>query len=140
MYFKKFVDESFIYLLSYVNDMLVACKRKVEIDFLKVQLNQEFDTKDLREAKKILEIKIARDRVKSTIQFTQKVYLNKMLERFGMDDNSKPVSLPFAPHFKLSVSLSPSMEEDRDYMAQVPYASLVGSLMYAMVCTRLDIT
>ena len=26
-----------------------------------------------------------------------------------------------------------------DYMSKVPYASAVGSLMYAMVCTRPDI-
>ena len=56
-----------------------------------------------------------------------------------MNGNSKLMSTPLAPHFKLSVSLLPSMEEERDYMAQVPYASLVGSLMYAMVCTRLAI-
>ncbi|KAH9679278.1 hypothetical protein KPL71_026064 [Citrus sinensis] len=31
-------------------------------------------------------------------------------------------------------------QEERDYMARVPYASVVGSLMYAMVCTRLDIS
>ncbi|KAH9750986.1 hypothetical protein KPL71_014098 [Citrus sinensis] len=31
-------------------------------------------------------------------------------------------------------------QEERDYMARVPYASVVGSLMYAMVCTRPDIS
>ena len=56
-----------------------------------------------------------------------------MLERFGMDGNSKLVSMPLAPHFELNVSLSPSMKEERDYMAQVPYVCLVGSLMYVMV-------
>ena len=56
-----------------------------------------------------------------------------------MNGNSKLMSTPLAPHFKLSVSLLPSMEEERDYMAQISYASLVGSLMYAMVCTRPDI-
>ena len=30
-------------------------------------------------------------------------------------------------------------EEDKEYMAKVPYASAIGSLMYAMVCTRPDI-
>ncbi|KAH9733971.1 hypothetical protein KPL71_017220 [Citrus sinensis] len=31
-------------------------------------------------------------------------------------------------------------QEERDYMARVPYASVVGSLMYVMVCTRPDIS
>jgi ATP-binding cassette subfamily B (MDR/TAP) protein 1 len=30
-------------------------------------------------------------------------------------------------------------DEERDEMKKVPYASAVGSLMYAMVCTRPDI-
>ena len=30
--------------------------------------------------------------------------------------------------------------EEREYMTRVPYASVVGSLMYAMVCTRPDLS
>ena len=30
-------------------------------------------------------------------------------------------------------------KEERDHMSKVPYASTIGSLMYAMVCTRPDI-
>ena len=59
-----------------------------------------------------------------------------MLEGYGMDGNSKLVTTPLAPQFKLSASLSLSTEKERDYMTQVSYASLVGSLMYAMVCIR----
>ena len=53
--------------------------------------------------------------------------------------NAKPVSTPFASHFKLSKKMCPKTQEDMDYMSKVPYASAVGSLMYAMVCTRSDI-
>jgi hypothetical protein len=31
-------------------------------------------------------------------------------------------------------------QEEDEKMSKIPYASIVGSLMYAMVCTRLDIT
>ena len=41
-----------------------------------------------------------------------------------------------APHFKLSAKMSPKCVQEREYMTHVPYASAVGSLMYAMVCTR----
>jgi hypothetical protein len=57
-----------------------------------------------------------------------------------MDDNTKPTTTPLAPHFKLSPVMSPSTDEERDYMAHVPYANLVGSLMYAIVCMRPDIS
>ena len=62
--------------------------------------------------------------------------MTKVQQHFGMNSNTKPMSTPLAPHFKLSALLSPCTDEKREYMAHVPYASLVGSLMYAMVCTR----
>ena len=71
---------------------------------------------------------------------TQKSYLKNVLERFGMDDKTKPVSTSLAPHFKLSSSSCLSSQEERDYMARVPYVGAVSSFMYAMVCTRLDIS
>ena len=54
--------------------------------------------------------------------------------------NAKPVSTPFAAHFKLSASLSPKSDNEKRYMARVPYSSAVGSMMYAMVCTHPDIS
>ena len=54
--------------------------------------------------------------------------------------DSKPVSTPIAPHFKLSVAQCPSSDEDVEYMSKVSYSSVVGSLMYAMVCSHLDLS
>ncbi|XP_060195083.1 secreted RxLR effector protein 161-like [Lycium barbarum] len=51
----------------------------------------------------------------------------------------KPISTPFAAHFKLSVDSCPKSEEDIERMCTIPYASVVGNLMYAMVCTRPDL-
>ncbi|CAL9002404.1 unnamed protein product [Prunus brigantina] len=100
------------------------------------QLSNEFEMKDLGEARKIPGMEIERDRAKGKISLCQKQYLKKVLHRFGMNENSKPVSTPLAPHFKLSASMSSKSGEESHYMAQIPYASVVGSLMYAMVCTR----
>ena len=54
-------------------------------------------------------------------------------------NEAKLVSTPLGSHFKLSKEQSPKIEEERDHMSKVPYASAIGSLMYAIVCTRLDI-
>ena len=54
-------------------------------------------------------------------------------------NEAKPVSTLLGSHFKLSKEQSPKIEEERDYMSKVPYVSVIGSLMYAMVCTRPDI-
>ena len=52
---------------------------------------------------------------------------------------AKPVSSPLRSHLKLSSKQSPSSEKEKKEMRKVPYASVVGSLMYAIVCTRYDI-
>ena len=54
--------------------------------------------------------------------------------------NCKPVSTLLALHFKLSALLYPQSDDEIEYMARVPYSSIVGSLMYAMVCTRPDLS
>jgi hypothetical protein len=59
--------------------------------------------------------------------------------RFGMN-NAKPIQIHLASHFKLSSGLCPSNDEENDCMSCVPYSNVVGSLMYAMVSTRLDIS
>ena len=61
-----------------------------------------------------------------------------MLSRFRVND-AKPRTTPLANHFKLSKEQPPKTAEEHDHMALVPYAAAVGSLMYAMVCTRPDI-
>ena len=50
------------------------------------------------------------------------------------------MNTPFPIHLKLSSSQSPSTEEEKVAMSQVPYSLVVESLMFAMVSTRPDIT
>ena len=57
VYYRKLTDGSFVNLLLYVDDMLIAAKDMPEVDKLKAQLKQEFEMKDLGAAKKILEWK-----------------------------------------------------------------------------------
>ena len=52
---------------------------------------------------------------------------------------AKAVCSPLAGHLKLSSKQCPTSEKDMKKMSKVPYAFVVGSLMYAMVCTRPDI-
>eukprot|EP00253_Pinus_taeda_P004933 PITA_04933 len=53
--------------------------------------------------------------------------------------DSKPVKVPIPVGVRLSVEQCPKTQEEEEDMSRVPYASAVGSLMYAMVCTRRDI-
>ena len=51
----------------------------------------------------------------------------------------KPVKVPIPIGVRLSAEQYPKTQEEEEGMSHVPYASVVGSLMYAMVCTRPDI-
>ena len=51
----------------------------------------------------------------------------------------KPVKVPIPVGVKLSTEQCPKTQEEEECMSRVPYASVVGSLMYSMVCTRPDI-
>ena len=83
-------------------------------------------------------MKICRDRKNRTLTLSQADYVEKVLQRFSME-NAKAVSTPLPGHLKLTKEMCPKTQEEEDKMSKVPYASIVGSLMYAMVCTRLDI-
>ena len=71
---------------------------------------------------------------------TQKRYLRKILQKFNINGDIKSVSTPLASHFKLKFTMSPTSVEEHEYITHVPYASVVSSLMYAMVCTRPDLS
>jgi hypothetical protein len=55
-------------------------------------------------------------------------------------EKSKSVVTPLYSHFNLNWNQSPTSEIEKEEMKKVLYASTVGSLIYAMVCTQVDIT
>ena len=61
VYHKELFDGSFIYLLLYVDDMLIAYKNTSKINRLKTQLQGEFEIKDLGVVNKMLGMEIHRD-------------------------------------------------------------------------------
>jgi hypothetical protein len=73
-----------------------------------------------------------------TLKLSQTEYVKKVLSRFSMD-GAKLVSTPLESHFRLTNDQLPKMDQEKDYMSKVLYASVMGSLVYAMVCTRPDI-
>ena len=139
VYLKSLNDGSSIFLLLYVNDMLIAAKSTSEVNKLKILLSREFDMKNLRAAKRILRMEIRRERALWRLWLFQRGYVGKVLERFIME-NAKPVSTPLANHFRLSTTQCPKIDDDVQDMSKVPYASAVECLMYAIVYTKPDLT
>nr|GEV04261.1 retrotransposon protein, putative, Ty1-copia subclass [Tanacetum cinerariifolium] len=55
-------------------------------------------------------------------------------------ENSKKGNLPLHHGIKISKDLCPKTDDELDKMSRVPYASAIGSFMYAMTCTRPDVS
>ncbi|GLT38191.1 hypothetical protein SLA2020_124550 [Shorea laevis] len=138
VFVKKFSANDFVILLLYVDDMLIVGQNASRIKKLKLELNKSFAMKDLGPTKQILGMMINHDRASRKLWLSQEKYIERVLQRFEMD-KAKVVSTPLAMHFKLGKNQCPSNDEEKEDMQRVPYASAVGSLMYAMVCTRPDI-
>ena len=62
-------------------------------------------------------------------------YLDKILKKLKMDQSKKGF-LPVLQGVKLSKTQNPTTTEDRERMKVIPYASAIGSIKYAMLCTR----
>ena len=94
--------------------------------------------KDLGEANYILGIKLLRGRKNKVLALSQALYIDKILARFSME-NSKKGTLPFKHGVHLYKEKLPKTLEQKERMSRIPFGSVVGSLMYAMLCTRPDI-
>ncbi|KAK1603447.1 hypothetical protein QYE76_037309, partial [Lolium multiflorum] len=136
--YKKVSGSSVAFLILYVDDILLIGNDIELLSSVKGYLNNSFSMKDLGEASYILGIKIYRDRSRRLIGLSQSTYLDKILKKFRMDESKKGF-LPMLPGKVLSKTQGPATAEERERMSKIPYASAVGSIMYAMLCTRPDI-
>ncbi|KAL1351196.1 hypothetical protein AAHE18_06G079400 [Arachis hypogaea] len=95
--------------------------------------------KDLGDASFVLGIEILRDRSQGILGLSQKNYIEKILSRYGMK-KCIPMDTPIAKGDKFSLKQCPKNDLERTAMHDKPYASALGSLMYAQVYTRPDIS
>lgn len=136
--YKKFSGSKVAFLVLYVDDILLIGNDIPMLESVKEWLKKCFSMKDLGKAEYILGIKIYRDRSKRLLGLSQGTYIDKILNRFKMQDSKKGF-LPIQHGIYLSKKQCPKTPVELEKMKQVPYASAIGSIMYAMVCTRPDV-
>ena len=122
-----------------MDDILLIGNDIPLMEDVKASLRKSFSIKDLGEAAYILGIKIYRDRSKRLIGLSQSMYLDKVLNRFNMNDSKKGF-IPMSHGVTLSKTQCASSPDEQERMSRVPYASAIGSIMYAMLCTCPDIS
>ena len=126
-----------VFVLVYVDDLLLVTNDTTELKATKAALSGRFDMKDMGEAHFILGVQIRRDRARRQLYLSQQEYVRTILKRFNMED-CKPVASPMATGVKL-LKNDPADAASTEGMANIPYASAVGALMYAALATRPDI-
>ncbi len=122
----------------FVDDMTIVAKDKTSIQWVKDELAKHFKLHDLGPTSWLLGVHIQRNRANRSITLSQRQYILEMLEQYGFADCSD-IKTPMDPGCRLSTTQSPQTQEEKDYMAKVPYINAVGALMWLAVCTRPDI-
>ena len=118
----------------YVDDLIIATKTEGEMQLVKEVLHSRFKMKDMGKLHYCLGITIRQDDTEKKIEIQQKQYILRMLEKYGLQD-AKPVSTPADPNVRLRKDDGVSKTVD-----PVLYQSMVGSLLYAAIATRPDIS
>lgn len=125
---KQCIDDN-VYIVLYVDDLILCTKRQTNLQLYKDCLMQKFNMVDLNEIKLFLGIRI--ERTRDTITLDQSIYLQNVLSKFSMSD-CNPSKSPFPT--KLDHT---ALNSDEHHEA--PCRHVIGCLMYAMLCTRPDI-
>jgi hypothetical protein len=125
-----------VLLLLYVDDILIISTSddspSSPANQVITALKTKYKMSDLGEARRFLGLEINRD--ENGISLSQETYIDTMIKRFGMED-SRNVSNPLDPNVRLENDECEDNPADR-----MLYLSLIGSLMYAALGSRPDIS
>ena len=126
-------NNTLVFLLVYVDDIILTGNSEFEINKVKDFLKTQFLIKDLRRLKYFLGIE-AID-VKNGICLNQRKYCLELLHEFGML-GCKPIKTPLEANFVLDRSVN----NNKDVLINITeYQKLIGKLIYLTI-TRPDIS
>jgi hypothetical protein len=124
----------------HVDDIFSAASSPEETATFKAFLESQWEVADLGPAKFALGIAMSRDHASRTIALSQTAYIERLLERFNLQD-AHPTDTPMVAGLQLHRpdKNSPTPPEISEWRLKMPYRELVRSLNYAAVATRPDI-
>jgi hypothetical protein len=137
--YKKVSGSTVVFLVLYVDDILLIENDIPIMEAIKSSLRKSFSMRDLGEAGYILDINIYRDRSKRLTGLNQDAYIDKIFNRFNMQDSKKGF-LPMSHVITLSKKQCPTDPVEQERMRAISYASAIGSIIYAMICMCPDIS
>jgi hypothetical protein len=128
-----------IIVVIHVDDCTIAASTLSLVVAFKQQIAQHVEITDLGELHWLLGIEIKLDRDRRTIHLSQHSYIDSIIARYNFQD-LKPASTPMETSIRLSTSQAPATTLEIAKMRDIPYLEAVGSLMYASLGTRPDIS
>lgn len=133
--FSKCDKSKQLYLLLYVDDILLFGTDNHEIQKIKDVLSSNFKLKDLGHVSEYLGINIQQNLNDGTTIINQTAYLKSVLEKFGMS-SCKPANIPLDVNFNFEL-LKQDHSESQEI--ETKCRRLIGSLMYAVLGSRPDL-
>jgi hypothetical protein len=127
-------DSPPVYLLVYVDDILLACGDLTVVLSIKDHLLSTFDGRYLGPATSFLGIAIQRDRASRIVKLSHQRMVTDLVQNFGLE-HGNPRVLPLSPSAELSIAVGDPLDTSVQ-----PYRELVGSLMHLSVTVRPDIS
>ena len=125
-----------IILGIHVDDQAIAGPNKQVITQFKQEMAQHFKMKDLGPLTHILGVELRRDRANTILTLSQGGYTKQVLDIYGMAD-CNPTKLPFTPGMNFTQDDIPATPPSPSIITD--YRGKIGSLIYAMKQTRVDI-
>lgn len=130
LYVNKRGDD-IVYILVYVDDLLICSKNKILIQNVKELLSKKFQMKDLGEIKEYLGINIKYDYKIGKMDLNQENYIESLADKYQIKD-SRLYNTPMETNLKI--------EKSDEYEPDIKYRNLIGALLYISSGTRPDIS
>jgi hypothetical protein len=142
IYISERPGEEPMFLVLFVDDMLLICKELSRVLAFKDAIASEFAIHDLGEVKDFLGCQVVRDRPNRRLYMSSTMKIDALVESFDLEGETRKVETP------MSKSFAPTAQSVQQNVAEGVgnalepghrYCELVGSLLYLANTTRPDI-
>ena len=123
-------DET-IFLILFVDDLLICGKNGNRIEEIKINLSKRFSMKDLGEIKIYLGINIDYNCKKGIMKLDQSAYIESLAQKYNITD-ARLYCTPMEQNLSLESAQAPSND--------IKYRNLIGALLYISTGTRPDVS
>ena len=129
--FVYFERDEIIYLIIFVDDLLICCKNRQNLDSIKSMLKQRIQMKDLGKVSMYLGINIEYDEKKNEMTLDQEKYIESLVSKYQIEQ-AKLYETPMEQNLKLE----PAQAIDE----HLKYRNFIGALLYISSGTRVDVS